>query len=135
MPGKFTPPALFFFALSPPPEHTRPPDEVVFYKTIMSDPKRFIPVLYDPVVADACLEFGHIYRRPRGMYITHHMQRNGRGHRLDSHYASSGAMLNIPWGPEAGIKHLTRYPACASLRDLPLFDRQNSARACCPLFF
>ncbi|PJR64558.1 oxaloacetate-decarboxylating malate dehydrogenase [Raoultella sp. T31] len=49
-------------------------NEVVFYKTIMSDPKRFIPVLYDPVVADACLEFGHIYRRPRGMYITHHMQ-------------------------------------------------------------
>jgi hypothetical protein len=27
LPGKFTPPALFFFALSPPPEHTRPPDE------------------------------------------------------------------------------------------------------------
>ncbi|WP_354691994.1 NAD-dependent malic enzyme [Phytobacter sp. RSE-02] len=49
-------------------------NEVVFYKTIMSDPKRFIPVLYDPVVADACLKFGHIYRRPRGMYITHHMQ-------------------------------------------------------------
>ncbi|MEB6537096.1 NAD-dependent malic enzyme [Pantoea stewartii] len=49
-------------------------NEVVFYKTVMSDPKRFIPILYDPVVADACLEFGHIYRRPRGMYITHHMR-------------------------------------------------------------
>lgn len=49
-------------------------NEVVFYKTVMSDPKRFIPILYDPIVADACLEFGHIYRRPRGMYITRHMK-------------------------------------------------------------
>ncbi|MFC6376862.1 NAD-dependent malic enzyme [Tatumella terrea] len=49
-------------------------NEVVFYKTVMSDPMRFIPILYDPIVADACLEFGHIYRRPRGMYITRHMK-------------------------------------------------------------
>jgi malate dehydrogenase (oxaloacetate-decarboxylating)(NADP+) len=36
----------------------------------MSEPARFIPILYDPTVADACLAFGHIYRRARGMYIT-----------------------------------------------------------------
>lgn len=54
-------------------------NEIVFYKTIMSDPKRFIPILYDPVVADACMEFGHIYRRPRGMYINRHM----KGHIAD----------------------------------------------------
>ena len=40
----------------------------------MSDPARFIPILYDPTVAEACLTFGHIYRRPRGMYITRHMK-------------------------------------------------------------
>ena len=40
----------------------------------MSDPMRFIPILYDPTVADACLTFGHIYRRARGMYITRHMK-------------------------------------------------------------
>lgn len=49
-------------------------NQTVFYKTIMSDPKRFIPILYDPVVADACETFGNIYRRPRGMYITRHMK-------------------------------------------------------------
>lgn len=49
-------------------------NQTVFYKTVMSDPKRFIPILYDPTVADACEEFGNIYRRPRGMYITHHMK-------------------------------------------------------------
>ena len=49
-------------------------NQTVFYKVIMSDPKRFIPILYDPTVADACLAFGTDYRRARGMYITRHMQ-------------------------------------------------------------
>lgn len=49
-------------------------NETVFYKAIMSDPKRFIPILYDPTVADACLAFGNNYRRARGMYITRHMK-------------------------------------------------------------
>ena len=40
----------------------------------MSDPARFIPILYDPTVAEACLRFGHIYRRARGMYITRAMK-------------------------------------------------------------
>ena len=45
-------------------------NETLFYKVIMSDPARFIPILYDPTVAEACLKFGHIYRRPRGMYVS-----------------------------------------------------------------
>lgn len=49
-------------------------NETLFYRTVMSDPARFIPVLYDPTVADACLAFGHIYRRARGMYITREMK-------------------------------------------------------------
>jgi malate dehydrogenase (oxaloacetate-decarboxylating)(NADP+) len=49
-------------------------NETLFYRAVMSDPARFIPILYDPTVADACLAFGHIYRRARGMYITRHMK-------------------------------------------------------------
>jgi malate dehydrogenase (oxaloacetate-decarboxylating)(NADP+) len=49
-------------------------NETLFYRTVMSDPMRFIPILYDPTVADACLTFGHVYRRARGMYITRHMK-------------------------------------------------------------
>jgi malate dehydrogenase (oxaloacetate-decarboxylating)(NADP+) len=49
-------------------------NETLFYHTVMSDPARFIPILYDPTVADACEAFGHIYRRPRGMYITREMK-------------------------------------------------------------
>jgi hypothetical protein len=49
-------------------------NETLFYRTVMSDPARFVPILYDPTVADACLTFGHIYRRARGMYITRDMK-------------------------------------------------------------
>jgi len=49
-------------------------NEALFYRTVMSDPARFIPILYDPTVADACLTFGHIYRRARGMYIARDMK-------------------------------------------------------------
>ena len=38
-------------------------NETLFYRTLMSDPARFVPIVYDPIVADACLAFGHIYRR------------------------------------------------------------------------
>jgi malate dehydrogenase (oxaloacetate-decarboxylating)(NADP+) len=48
-------------------------NETLFYRAVMSDPARFIPILYDPTIADACLAFGHIYRRARGMYITRAM--------------------------------------------------------------
>ena len=49
-------------------------NETLFYRTLMSDPARFVPIVYDPTVADACLAFGYIFRRARGMYITREMQ-------------------------------------------------------------
>jgi malate dehydrogenase (oxaloacetate-decarboxylating)(NADP+) len=45
-------------------------DETLFYLTLMSDPARFLPIVYDPTIAEACLKFGHIYRRARGMYLS-----------------------------------------------------------------
>src|SRR3984885_4289422 len=45
-------------------------DEILFYRTLMSDPARFLPIVYDPTIAEACLKFGHIYRRARGMYLS-----------------------------------------------------------------
>jgi malate dehydrogenase (oxaloacetate-decarboxylating)(NADP+) len=49
-------------------------NETLFYRAVMSDPARFLPILYDPTVAEACLTFGHIFRRARGMYITREMK-------------------------------------------------------------
>jgi len=48
-------------------------NETLFFRTLMADPARFMPIVYDPTVADACLNFGHIYRRARGMYINREM--------------------------------------------------------------
>jgi malate dehydrogenase (oxaloacetate-decarboxylating)(NADP+) len=45
-------------------------DETLFYRTIMSDPARFLPIVYDPTIGEACLKFNHIYRRTRGMYLS-----------------------------------------------------------------
>jgi malate dehydrogenase (oxaloacetate-decarboxylating)(NADP+) len=45
-------------------------NETLFYHVLMSDPARFLPIVYDPTVGEACLKFGHIYRRPRGMYVS-----------------------------------------------------------------
>jgi malate dehydrogenase (oxaloacetate-decarboxylating)(NADP+) len=45
-------------------------DETLFYRTIMSDPTRFMPIVYDPTIGEACLKFGHIFRGPRGMFLS-----------------------------------------------------------------
>jgi len=45
-------------------------NEVLFYRTVMSDPVRFLPIVYDPTIGEACLKFGHIYRQTRGMYLS-----------------------------------------------------------------
>jgi malate dehydrogenase (oxaloacetate-decarboxylating)(NADP+) len=51
-------------------------NETLFYRTIMSDPARFLPIVYDPTIGEACLKFGHIYRQPRGMYLS--IKRRGK---------------------------------------------------------
>lgn len=42
----------------------------LFFYVVMSDPQRFLPIVYDPTVAEACTKFGHIYRRAQGMYLS-----------------------------------------------------------------
>src|SRR5437660_9058242 len=51
-------------------------DETLFYRTVMSDPARFLPIVYDPTIGEACLKFGHIFRGPRGMYLS--IKRRGK---------------------------------------------------------
>ncbi|HEV3326879.1 MAG TPA: NAD-dependent malic enzyme [Puia sp.] len=45
-------------------------NETLFFKVLMSDPARFVPIMYDPTVGEACLKFSDIYRRNGGMYVT-----------------------------------------------------------------
>src|SRR6201997_5541677 len=45
-------------------------NETLFYRTLMSDPARFLEIVYDPTIGEACLKFDHILRRPHGMYLS-----------------------------------------------------------------
>jgi malate dehydrogenase (oxaloacetate-decarboxylating)(NADP+) len=51
-------------------------DETLFFCVLMSDPVQFLPLVYTPTVGEACLQFGHIMRRPRGLYLS--IKRKGR---------------------------------------------------------
>src|SRR5580658_8233204 len=51
-------------------------DETLFYRVLMSDPAQFLPLVYTPTVGEACLQFGHIMRRPKGLYVS--IKRKGR---------------------------------------------------------
>ena len=45
-------------------------NQTLFYHTLMSDPARFLEIVYDPTIGQACLNFDHIFRRPLGMYLS-----------------------------------------------------------------
>jgi malate dehydrogenase (oxaloacetate-decarboxylating)(NADP+) len=50
----------------------------------MSDPPRFLPILHDQTVGEVCSKFGHIFRRPGGVYLS--LKHKGRLHEVLSHW-------------------------------------------------
>lgn len=68
-------------------------NEVLFYRLVLDHIDEMVPLIYTPTVGQACLEYGSIFRRPRGMFVT--LKERGRIAEILRQWPHEGARLIV----------------------------------------
>lgn len=67
--------------------------EVLFYRLVLDHIEELVPLIYTPTMGRACIEYGAIYRCPRGMFIS--LRDRGRIAEVLRHWPQPGVRLIV----------------------------------------
>ena len=102
-------------------------NEVLFFHLLHAHLEEMMPIIYTPTVGQACLEYGSIWRGPRGLFLS--INEKGRLREIMRHWPNTGARMIVvtdgerilglgdlgAYGIGICIGKLALYTACAGL--------------------